>query len=386
MTAVAPCIEVTDAILATGGETMSICMQCGTCTGVCPWNLVRKFSPRELIRFVTFGIEGIEGDALWNCVTCNTCVLRCPRGVDIIDVIRATRATMAEMGALPNSHRPPLGSLRTDGNPWMGERDERADWQKDLDVPEFQSGMDWLYFTCCTQAYDSRNTKVGKALIGLFKKVGLSFGSLKNQENCCGDMARKVGGDVYYQLESANTTLFEKNGVHNIAVASPHCLNAFTKDYSELSGVNTVAHHTVLLAEWIREGRLTPSTSVPLKVTYHDPCYLGRHNGIYDEPRYVLTSIPGLELLEMPRSRETALCCGGGGGGMWSEVPMEERFAVLRVREAQETGAEVIATACPYCTNMFEDAIKVLDMEQEMAVLDVAELVARSVVGGAENG
>lgn len=385
MNAVAPCLEIVDAILAVGGETMSVCMQCGTCSGVCPWNLVKEFSPRDLIRRVSLGMEGAEGDVLWNCVTCNTCNLRCPRGVDIIDVMRATRAMMIEMGSFPTSYRGPLGSLRTDGNPWMGDSSERSKWQEGLSVPDYTDETDWLYFTCCTQSYDPHNTRVAKALVGLFKKAGLSFGSLKNAEKCCGDVARKVGSDVFDALESSNTTLFKDKNVTQIAVASPHCLNSFTKDYKDLAGVTQVTHHTVLLAKLMEKGQLHPTNEVKRKVTYHDPCYLGRHNGIYDEPRFVLSSIPGLELVEMPRHRETSLCCGGGGGGMWSEVPIAERFAVLRVKEAQKTGADVIATACPYCTNMFEDAIKVIGLEDELAVMDVAELLADSIGEGGEN-
>ena len=382
MTTVTPCLEVRDAILEVGGDTLCICMQCGTCAAICPWTLVKKFSPRRLIQMITLGIEGIENEVIWNCVTCNTCVARCPRGVDVIDVIRSTRALMGEMGALPASYGAPLASLRSDGNPWMGERSDRSKWQADLAIPDYGPETEWLFFTCCTQAYDARNVKVAKALVSLLRTAGVSFGSLKNDESCCGDQASKVGAqDTYERLKSANTKLFEEKGVQRTIVASPHCLDVFTKDYEGFSGADGTVHYTQLLAKLVADGALEPKRPVPRKVTYHDPCYLGRHNDIYDEPRAVLGAIPGLELVEMPRNRQDALCCGGGGGGLWSEVPIAERFAVLRVEEARATGAEVLAVACPYCIAMFEDAVKVLGLEDELLVLDVAELLAESVQG-----
>jgi Fe-S oxidoreductase len=380
MSAVSPCLEVVDAILDVGGDSLNICMQCGTCTAVCPWGLVKSFSPRNVVRMLSFGLEGVEDEALWNCVTCNTCVSRCPREVDMIDVVRSARTVMVEMGSLPPSFKGPLGCLRSDGNPWSGDRDERAAWQEGLDVPTFSAETEWLLFTCCTQAYDVRNKRVAKALVELLKKAEISFGSLKEKESCCGDSASKAGdSEVFARLESANTSLFQEHEVGKMVVGSPHCLNAFSKDYETLRGGPRVVHHTVLFAKLIEEGVLAPSHEVSKRVTYHDPCYLGRHNGIYEEPRAALAAIPGLTLLEMPRNREEALCCGGGGGGIWREVPTAERFAVLRVKEALATGAEIIATACPYCTIMFEDAIRVLDAEDEICVRDVSELLAESV-------
>jgi Fe-S oxidoreductase len=162
-------------------------------------------------------------------------------------------------------------------------------------------------------------------------------------------------------------------------VTSPHCLNALTKDYRKLNGTVSSEHYIQVLDRLILEGRLSPTRPLDHRVSFHDPCYLGRHNGIYEPPRRVLRSIPGIELLEMPRSREDSLCCGGGGGGLWSDYPVEERFAVLRVKEALDVGAEVIVTACPYCVLMLEDAVKVLNVEERITVRDVAELLAESL-------
>jgi Fe-S oxidoreductase len=379
MTAVSPMLELTDLILEVGGSDLLTCMQCGTCTGVCPWPTVKRFSPREVIRLASLGLEGYEQEDLWNCVTCATCVLRCPRGVDIIDVMRAARAVMLESGTFPETYRGPLASLRTDANPWAGDSSERYAWAEDLDLPLFGADTEFLYFTCCSQAFDPRNRKVGRALVSVLRHAGVSFGVLGNEEACCGDQARKVGAeDLYADLRSTNMRLLGEREVRRVIVASPHCLDVFTKDYATELPV-AATHYTQLLAQLLADGKLAPSAPVDKRVTYHDPCYLGRHAGEYEAPRAVLRAIPGLELVEMPRNRDTSLCCGGGGGGLWMDVPKEQRFAVHRVREAKATGAQVIATACPYCTSMLEDAVKILDLEEEIAVEDVAEIVAHSL-------
>jgi Fe-S oxidoreductase len=383
MQAINPVIEIADVVAEYGGESLHACMQCGTCTGVCPWGLVNAYSPRQILRQVSLGLDGAE-EAVWRCVTCNTCVSRCPRGVELIDVLRAVRALMVEQGTTPEGIRGPLSSMHSDGNPWNGKREERMEWAKGLEVPAFSPDQDYCFFTCCTLAYDPRNKKVGRALIRLLQRAGLSFGMLDTQESCCGDQARKLGADdVFSELARSNIELFQERGVRRALVASPHCLNAFTKDYRELDGAVSSEHYTEVLDSLIADGKLSPTGEVGCTVTFHDPCYLGRHNGIYDAPRRVLQSIPGLKLVEMPRCRENSLCCGGGGGGAWGEYDVEERFAVLRVREALETGAEVIATACPYCTLMLEDAVGVLNAGDQIAVRDVAELLAQSV--GVEN-
>jgi Fe-S oxidoreductase len=380
MAAATPMLELTDLILEFGGSDLLTCMQCATCTGVCPWPAVRAFSPRRVIRLASLGLEGYEQEDLWNCVTCNNCVIRCPRGIDIVDVLRSTRAVMVEAGTFPASYNAPLGNLRSEGNPWSGLRKDRTLWTEDVSLPRYGKDTEYLFFTCCTQAYDPRNRKVGKALTAVLAAGGVSYGGLGIEENCCGDQALKVGAeDIYGQLKQSNLNLFRRHGVDKVIVSSPHCMQVMNLDYASEIPLKAV-HYTQLLARLMEKGKLVPVKELKRKVTYHDPCYLGRHASEYEAPRQVLHSIPGLQLLEMERNRESSLCCGGGGGGLWMDVPVEERFAVLRVREAQETGAEVIATACPYCTSMLEDAIKILDLEEQIVVRDVAELLAESVV------
>jgi len=378
MTAVSPMLELTDLIFEVGGDDLQLCMQCGTCTGVCPWPAVKRFSPRQVIRLASLGLEGYEQEDLWNCVTCNSCVLRCPRGIDLIDVMRSTRAVMLEAGTFPETYRGALGSLRSDGNPWSGERAQRTAWAEGLELPQFDGSQEYLYFSCCTQAYDPRNRKVARSLVELLRRAGVSFGVLGVEESCCGDQARKVGAeDVYLELREANLELLRERGARRIISASPHCMQVFNGDYAGELPLESL-HYTQLLDQLLAAGELPLDEPVAETVTYHDPCYLGRHAGEYEAPRRLLQAIPELELKEMPRNRETSLCCGGGGGGLWMDLPIEERFAVMRVREAREVGATVIATACPYCTSMLEDAVRVLDLDEELQVLDVAELVARS--------
>ena len=183
--------------------------------------------------------------------------------------------------------------------------------------------------------------------------------------------------EIHASLETANTRLFDARGVRKIIASSPHCMNMFKKHYP---GDYAPRHYTEVFHELLEEGKLSPRREVPMKVVYHDPCYLGRHNGIYEEPRQVLRSIPGLACLEFPRNRRGSLCCGGGGGGIWSEVEKDKRFSVLRIEEAREAGAQVIATACPFCMIMFEDALKAMGLdEDDLRILDVAELLYQSV-------
>lgn len=374
MPAVTPMLELTDLILEVGGHDLQLCMQCGTCTGVCPWPPVKSFSPRLVLRLASLGLEGYEQEDLWSCVTCNTCVVRCPRGIDLIDVMRSTRAVMLEAGTSPETYRSPLASLRSDGNPWSGERSERRAWAAGLDLPAFGAESEYLYFTCCTQAYDPRNRKVARAMMSLLQRGGVSFGLLEG-ETCCGDQARKVGAeDVFVELRDQNVGLFKEHDVRKAIVASPHCLMAFNRDYRSERAIEAV-HYTQLLDRLVQGGALALQEVPPVAVTYHDPCYLGRHAGEYEAPRRLLRAVPGLELVEMPRNREDSLCCGGGGGGLWMDLPREQRFAVQRVEEARATGATVIATACPYCTSMLEDAVKILDLEEEIRVRDVAEIL-----------
>jgi len=273
---------------------------------------------------------------------------------------------------------------KKEGTPWPGKRDDRVLWAKDPGLPSYSPDKEYCLFTCCTTAYDSSpdqgSKNGGLALIKLLEIGDVSYGTLGSNESCCGDQAEKIGDiNLAASLRNANTNQFKSNEVEKILTSSPHCLNAFTKNYPELDKEVETTHYTELLDSLIKDGKLTPLSKLDSKVTYHDPCYLGRHNKIYEAPRQVLQSIPGLELIEMQKNKQRSHCCGGGGGGAWQILPMEENHGVQRVREALDTGAEIIATACPYCIRMLKDAIKLIGAENKIQVRDVAELLLQSL-------
>jgi len=376
MTAESPMLVIAALIAEAGGGGLHACMQCGTCTGVCPWPTVEQLSPRLILRQASLGLEGWEEEQVWRCVTCRACEDRCPRGIEITEVMRAARSVVQESGGAPRGLSGPLASLRTNGNPWEGESTEHGTWMKSLEVPSWDAGCEALLVPCCTQVHESRNRRASRALVGLLHRAGVRFGTMPEGLQCCGDQARKVGAeDAYQHLNEANLRVYRDNAIERAWVASPHCLNVMRAQ----PGTPTSEHYTEVLWRLVEQGRLLPTRSYDEVVTYHDPCYLGRWAGVYDAPRHTLEAIPGLELREMPRNREESFCCGGGGGGLWQELPIEQRFAVHRVREALETGARVLVTACPYCVLMFEDAIKVLELEGQLEVRDVAEVLARAV-------
>jgi Fe-S oxidoreductase len=371
--------EIVDGIKDFGGEAFKYCYQCGMCDAVCPWNRVRNFSMRKLIRQATFGLTEIENEEMWRCTTCGRCPQRCPRGVGIIEVGVATRRMATEFGVFPNSVSPIRGvgnSLMSDGNPLSGDRAKRADWAKGLDVKAFSDDMEILYFPGCYLCYDPRLKKVAAATANILKKAGVEFGILGTQENCCGESIRKTGNeDTFKHLAKENIKAFIDNGVKKILVSSPHCYHTFKNEYPEFMVNFEVVHMSQYLLELINEGRLQLTKDYGKKITYHDPCYLGRHNGIFDEPREALKKVPGSELIEMPDSREDSLCCGGGGGRIWMETPKGERFCDLRVEQSVGVGAEVLVTACPYCITNFEDSRLSLEYDEATEIKDITEVI-----------
>jgi len=373
---IAPYLEISQAIMEAGGEALKKCYQCGTCSGTCPWTPLTEFNIRKLIRMGQFGFEGLE-EHMWGCSTCKFCVDRCPRGVEIIDVVKAVRAVYAEGGQLPPSLRAFVGSLSARGNPWTGDIEKRNDWAKG-NYPVYEPGMDYLYFTCCTVSYDPRNMQVAKATAELLSRAGVSWGLPGTDVKCCGESARKVGSESLFEsLKENNRAIFKNLKVKNVIVISPHCYATFIKEYGDHY---RVIHFSEILSQFIKEGKIVPKKDLGgTKVTFHDPCYLGRHSGIYDAPRDVLKAIPGLEFVEMDRTREQSMCCGGGGGGLWMERAKGERLSDLRVEEAMGKEASVLSTACPYCIAMLEDSVRTLNADESIKVKDVSELVFDSL-------
>jgi len=376
---VAPFKEVIDEIKANGGSAVKFCYQCGKCDTVCPWNRVTTFSVRKLIREATFGLTEIEHEEIWRCTTCGRCPQKCPRDVRQIEDMVALRRMATAYDVFPGGAKPlrtVSAGLAAEGNPFGEERARRAEWAKGLPVKPFTEGMEILYFPGCYPSYDPRLRKVAVATANILHKAGVDFGILGARENCCGESVRKTGNEeLFKRLARENIKTFVENGVKKILVSSPHCYHTFRNEYPEFMVHFEVVHVSQYLLQLVGEGRLKITGEYPRKVTYHDPCYLGRHNGIYDEPRQLLAKIPGLTLTEMSEAREDSLCCGMGGGRIWMETPRSERFANLRLEQALATGAGVLVTACPYCITNFEDSRLIMNQEESIEVRDLTEVL-----------
>ena len=380
---VAPFAEVIEEIKEAGGEVYKFCYQCGKCDAVCPWNRVRDFSIRKIIREAAFGLTEIESEDIWRCTTCGNCPEKCPRGVEQIELGVSLRKLASNYDVFPASAKPARavrGSLTTEGNPLNEERSARADWAKDLSVKPFTEETEFLYFSCCYLAYDPRMKKVAAATTKILDKAGVDYGILGTAESCCGESIRKTGAeDVYKGLAKDNIKAFVDAGVKRIVVSSPHCYETFKNEYPDFMVNFEVIHITQLIRELVRDGRLEIRGEYPKRVTYHDPCYLGRHNDVYDEPRELLEGIAGLELVEMADNRNNSLCCGGGGGRVWMDTAKGERFSDLRLDQARDVEATVLATACPYCITMFEDSRLNLEYEDVLEVRDITEIIAELI-------
>ncbi len=371
--------EIIDVIQENGGEAFKLCYQCGLCDTVCPWNRVRTFSIRKIIREATFGLTEIESEDVWRCTSCGNCVRQCPRGVEIIEIGVSLRRIATEYGVFPTiagAVRTVSASLVGEGNPLKEKRQDRAAWAEGRSVKAFTEGMEVLYYPGCYPSYDPRLKKVAAATANILNTAGVGFGILGAKESCCGESVRKTGDEeLFRRLARENIKTFIDNGVKKILVSSPHCYHTFKNEYPEFMVNFEVVHIAQYLLELINEGRLALKKEYKKKVTYHDPCYLGRHNGIYEQPREVLKKVPGLELVEMPDSRADSLCCGGGGGGIWMEIPKGERFSDLRVEQAIKVEAEVLVTACPYCIANFEDSRLTLKDSEGTEIKDITEII-----------
>ena len=379
METVAPYKEIIDVIKASGGDAFKRCFQCGLCDVVCPWNKVTKFSMRKIVREATFGLTDIETEDIWRCTTCGRCPQQCPRDVKQIDSGVALRRVATEYGVFPKPVKPVRtvnAGLVAQGNPFGEDREKRAAWAEGLSVNTFSEGMELLYFPGCYLCYDPRSKKVAKATATILNKAGTDYGILGAKENCCGESIRKTGDEALFKrLARENIKAFVDNGVKRILVSSPHCYHTFKNEYPEFRVNFEVIHISQYLFQLVKEGKLEFTKEYGKKVAYHDPCYLGRHNGIFEEPRGVLNKVPGLELKELPESRIDSLCCGGGGGRVWMETVKGERFSDLRMEQAIGVGAEVLVTSCPYCITMFEDSRLTLNVTEKIEVKDITEIV-----------
>ncbi|MCK4940574.1 (Fe-S)-binding protein [candidate division WOR-3 bacterium] len=366
------------------------CYQCGKCASVCPWFqvgtyefLVFRFPLETVLGLIASSEEkeelAKEVDKIYRCVGCEACVEQCPLGVKIPDILRSARRILVDFGSYPETLKSVVQKIRNVGNPLGEPRENRGDWAKDLNVNAYSSDMELLYFPCCVPAYDARIQKVAKSTALILQKSGISFGILGDKESCCGEAIRRAGAEnVFTETARSNIKVFEEAGVRQVLVSSPHCYVTFKNEYPDLGARFESLHTTQYLWQLIDAGRIRPDKEFKKKVVYHDPCTLGRQSGIYEEPRNILKSIPGLELLEVEEfSRNLSVCCGAGSGGLWIDWPVGERMSDIRIKQLVDTGAEVIAVACPYCLQMFEETVK--SMNLDIPVMDVTEILCEAL-------
>jgi Fe-S oxidoreductase/nitrate reductase gamma subunit len=386
------------------------CTRCGRCHDACPAQAAgRPLSPMQIvlkgqeIMQAQLGsdpdtekqapdlYELIEDTEVWSCTTCAACVEECPVYINQLDKILEMRRYLTNEGRLVGSAAKALESMGMRGNPWQLKQQDRASWVEDAGVevpmmallqdPDERNGseptpVDYLFYVGCAGSYDPRAQKVAQAIARLLTEAGVSFAILGEEETCTCEAARRMGEEMLWQVgASAVKDTIDQYRFRRILTMCPHCYNTFKNDYPQLGAEWEVVHHSELLVSLLKAGLLSAGPGESCAITYHDSCYLGRYNDIYEAPRAVLESVPGTRLVEMEKSREKGFCCGGGGGQMWGEIKVGEPIEFLRTEQARSTGAEVVATACPYCKIMLDDGLKHLQPDGAVAAKDIAEVL-----------
>ncbi|MFY9783000.1 MAG: (Fe-S)-binding protein [Acidimicrobiales bacterium] len=388
---------------------LATCTECGRCQSVCPaWTTGKPLSPKLLImglrdnmfasadRLLTGGSDAdvatlvpttIDPDVLWSCTTCGACVEQCPVDIEHVDaIIDMRRFEVLMESRFPSEASLLLRNLENQGDPWGLGSSKRTEWlgALDFDVPVFDGAIpddiEYLYWVGCAGSLDERGRKQIESVARMLHRAGVTFGILGPRESCTGDPARRMGNEYLFQeMAKVNIATLDEVGAKKIVASCPHCFNTMKNEYPALGGNYEVIHHAELLSHLVAEGRLVPGVSYQGTVTYHDPCYLGRHNRVFDEPRDVLDAIPGLTKVEMGRCRERGFCCGAGGARMWMEENIGKRVNMDRTEEALGTGADIISTACPFCMIMLDDAVKASGRAEDVSVMDISQVVERSL-------
>jgi Fe-S oxidoreductase len=388
------------------------CTECGRCTAACPANITGKtLSPKSIVVEIrhlmeeqepallpsthrpetpTPLIDGVGYEAIWDCVTCGACMEECPVFIEHVPTIMDMRRYLVmEESRMPETAQQTLMQLEQRGHPWRGTQLTRTTWIEELakegvEVPIFDGSQEYLYWVGCTGALQERNVKVTQALVKLLIEAKVSFGVLAEEEGCSGDPARRLGNEYLYQMQAEqNIEIMKSKSVQKVLANCPHCYNTIKNEYPQFEGEFEVVHHTVFLDQLVAEGRLTTNQRKDLTgktATYHDPCYASRHNNIIDEPRRLLEAT-GARSIEMHRCKRTTFCCGAGGSHMWMEESQGERINDHRMKEAVDTGADLVAVACPFCMQMFESSVGAIPEAEERGfqVFDLAELLDQSV-------
>ena len=384
---------------------LDACTRCGRCQDACPANFSGKaLNPKQVILnlkdhlYETYPVpwrrkpvearkdmisEVITDEVIWDCTTCRACTQACPVYIEHVDKIIDMRRNLAmEQSRFPEEVQNTLKSLGARGHPFRGTTATRTTWFEDLELKELaeDSAPEILFWVGCTAALEDRNMSVAKAIVSILRATAVDFGILGAEENCCGDPARRLGDEYLFQTICRNNIeILKSYDVRKILTACPHCYNMLKHEYPQFGGNFKVIHHTQFIADLLRDKRLEPGTLKGAKIAYHDSCYLGRYNDIYEEPRKILRAIKGIKDVELGRCRSNSFCCGGGGGHMWMEEDPDKRVNTRRVEEIIRAKVDIVATACPYCLTMFEDGIKAREAEETLRVMDLSELVAEAL-------
>lgn len=381
------------------------CTECGRCQMSCPAYLSGKpLNPKyvildtkeyllkhtsALLRKEASGHEDFAGDVIseeviWDCTMCSACEQECPVTNEQMHLIVDLRRHLVEQGRVSSSVAKALESMRSLGNPWEQPQSLRLDWAegRGVNLIEEQGEVEVLYWIGCTSAYDPRAQDISQAMLSLLGKANINYAILGAEERCCGDPARRMGEEGLFQkIACSNIEVLKKYHFKRLMTHCPHCFNTFRNEYPQFGGQFEVVHHSQFLLELIRAGRIKLPEEQELSLTFHDPCYLGRYNGVYDSPRQVLQAIPKVRMAEMKLNKAKAMCCGAGGGQMWIQAEKGRRIESMRFEQAQELNVQAVATACPYCTIMLDEAGKTKEAIGKIKVMDIAELLAERVKG-----
>jgi len=385
------------------------CTECGRCQAACPAYMAgTPLSPKQIVLDIRQGLDRygplmLNGDkdeemplvrsitpeeALWACTTCRACVEQCPVLIDQVEpIVDMRRYLVLTEGRMPSLLASAMTQAERAGNPWGNPKGSRMDWAQGLSVPLMsdKKKADVLYWVGCAGAYDPEGQKTARAMVKIFEAAGIDYAVLGEEERCNCEWARRAGNEyLYQQAAHSNIAVFDKYEFNLIVTHCPHCFNTFKNEYPQFGGHYEVEHHSTYIARLIRHGYLRLGGLAPRRAAYHDPCYLGRYNGIYDAPRSALRAVPGISPVEMPRNRDDGLCCGGGGAQVWFETHQKKPVNVIRLEEAIQTGADEVAAACPFCVIMLSSAAQSMGAGDQIGIRDVAVLVAEALMPGAE--